>query len=111
MPLIFGPKNSRYTYTGTPCPHNDLALPSNAKTLHEAIQEYEKHFNVAIRPCLDPLPGQSEVKYFILTDLESEIIWYVDIHVLRGNEEICPKQNLAFELETEDLVEMGALIC
>jgi len=41
MPLLFGPKNSRYTYTGSLCPHNDLAFESKAKTLSEAISDYE----------------------------------------------------------------------
>ena len=111
MPLLFGPKNSRYTYTGTPCPHNDLALKSDAKTLGDAIQHYETYFNVRVRPCLEPLPGQREVKYFVVTDVRSEVIWYVDIHVFRHKEEICPKQNVTFRLEVDDLVEMGELVC
>jgi hypothetical protein len=111
MPLLSGPKNSRYTYTGTPCPHQDLALKSNARTLGEAIQDYEKHFNVTIKACVVPLPGQSEVKYFVITDIETEVIHYVDIHVFRGEVEICPKQDTAFLLEPDDLVEMGELVC
>lgn len=111
MPLLFGPKNSRYTYTGTPCPHNDLALKSNARTLGEAIRDYEKHFSLKIKACDEPLPGESEVKYFLVTDAETGLFHYVDIHVFRGEAEICPKQDTAFMLEPGDLVEMGELIC
>ncbi len=111
MPLLFGPLNSRYTYTGSPCPHTDLALKSDAKTLGEAIREYERHFNVEVRPCSAPLPGQSEVKYFTLTEAKNQFVHYVDIHVLRGEEEICTKQDLSFQLESSDLVEMGELVC
>jgi hypothetical protein len=111
MPLLFGPKNSRYTYTGTPCPHNDLALKSDATTLGEAIRDYEERFNVSIRACVEPLAGESKVKYFVFTDLESQVTQYVDIHVFRGELELCPKQDSTFMLESDDLVEMGELIC
>lgn len=111
MPLIFGPKNSRYAYTGSPCPHNDLAYPSQAKTLDEALRDYEGRFNVELKPCLEPLPGESDVKYFALTDRETGIWHYVDIHVFRGETEICPKQDLSFILWPDDLVEIGELIC
>ncbi len=111
MPLLFGPKNSRYAYTGSLCPHNDLALQSNAKSLGEAIQHYEAHFNVSVKPCVDPLPGESEVKYFVVADCDLEVVHYVDIHVFRGAKEICPGQDTTFDLESDDLVEMGELIC
>jgi hypothetical protein len=111
MPLISGPKNSRYAYTGSPCPHNDLALRSSARTLGEAIQHYESKFGVAIRPCTKPLPGESEVKYFEVSEAGAGITWLVDIHVVRGSAEICPKQDLSFPLLESDLVEMGELAC
>lgn len=111
MPLLFGPKNSRYTYTGTPCPHSDLALKSGAKTLGEAIRDYEDRFNVRVRPCEEPLPGQSEVKYFVVSEVEGDLSHYVDIHVFRGDRQICPKQDLSFILQVDDLVEMGELVC
>jgi hypothetical protein len=111
MPLIFGPRNSRYAYTGSLCPHNDLALESNAITLGEAIADYEKKFDVRIKACIEPLPGTTEVKYFLMTDIDSTLLHYVDIHVLRGESEICPKQNILFALEPNDLVEMGELVC
>ena len=111
MPLIFGPKNSRYSYTRSPCPHNDLALRSTARTLGEAIQHYEAEFDVAIRPCVEPLPGESQVKYYDVAEVDTGTNWLVDIHVQRGSEEICPKQELSFLLLESDLVEMGVLVC
>jgi len=112
MPIIFGPNNSRYSYTGSPCPHTDLAFESSAKTLSEALKAYEDHFDVSVVPCVTPIdPSDTEVKYFVFTNNKTSISKYVDIHVFRGNEEICPKQNLGFELLGEDMVEMGELIC
>lgn len=111
MPLISGPKNSRYMYTGSPCPHNDLAVRSTARTLGEAIQHYESEFGVTISPCAKPLPGESEVKYFEVAEAGTGTKWLVDIHVQRGSVEICPKQDLSFPLLESDLVEMGELVC
>ena len=86
-------------------------MESDARTLGDAIRDYEKHFSVSIRPCTKPLQGQSEVKYFEFTDVGSGVLHYVDIHVLRGKEEICPRQDTHFILEPNDIVEMGELIC
>ena len=35
----------------------------------------------------------------------------VDIHVLRGGEEICPKQDLSFPLFETDIVKIGLIAC
>jgi hypothetical protein len=111
MPLLFGPKNSRYTYTGSLCPHNDLAFESKAKTLNEAISDYEAKFNVSITPYQKPLPGETEVKYFHFKDNDTNSSSAVDIHIIRESTNICTKQNLSFPLLETDLVEMGELIC
>jgi hypothetical protein len=111
MPLLFGPLNSRYTYTGSLCPHNDLAYESKALTLGDALRDYEVKFNVSISPCTAPLPGETEVKYFLFKENFSDCFSYVDIHVFRGELEICPKYDMSFNLESTDLVEMGQLIC
>jgi hypothetical protein len=111
MPLLFGPKNSRYAYTGKPCPHNDLALESNAVDLGEAIREYELQFDVTVRPCAEPLPGETQVKYFSFEENGTGTSTYVDIHVFRDGVEICPLHDMLFKLLSTDLVEMGELIC
>ena len=48
MILIFGSHNSRYTYTGSLCPHNDLAYEIEASQIKDAIRLYEEKFNVKI---------------------------------------------------------------
>jgi len=112
MITIFGPKNSRYAYTGTPCPHTDLAFVSNAETLGDAIQSYEQRFDVTIMPNVS-LPGVSDDggKYFMHTDNSTAVSVLVDIHIFRGTEEICPKQDMSFKLLQDDMVELGDLIC
>ena len=113
MPFICGPRNSRYTYTGTQCPHLDLALRSNARTLDDAVREYEAHFNVRVAPMVEPFDGNPKNfgKYFEFSDLSSGIRQPVDIHIIRGNDEICPKQDLSFALLVDDVVELGELVC
>jgi hypothetical protein len=112
MPTIFGPVNSRYAYTGSPCPHNDLAFESTAETLGEALKAYQIHFDVSVYPCTTPIdPCDTELKYFVFTDNKTSISTYVDIHVHRGNLEICTKQNLDFKLLSNDMVELGEPIC
>ena len=113
MPLLCGPLNSRFTFTGTPCPHLDLALHSNAKNLVEALIDYEQHFKVTIKPMLEPLDDNpaNTGKYFKYWADDSETWSAVDIHILRADEEICPKQDLLFQLHPSDIVEIGQLIC
>jgi len=113
MPLIFGPKNSRYAYTGSPCPHTDLAFESNAETLGDAIKAYEARFDVSISPYSTQITPDDEdaAKYFLCKDNQAELTSLVDIHIFRGKEEICPKQNISFKLELTDMVELGEPIC
>ena len=87
------------------------ALEASATTLGEAIDCYGSAFNVSIRPCTKPLPGQTEIKYFEISKSDGEVEWLVDIHVVRDSVEICPKQDLSFPLLQNDLVEMGPLAC
>jgi hypothetical protein len=112
MATIFGPNNSRYTYTGTPCPHTDLAFSANVKTLGDAIKAYEEHFDVTIVPSTSyPDPTNGEMKYFDFMDNKTGTSMLVDIHVIRGGDEICPKQNINFVLSENDMVELGQLAC
>lgn len=113
MPLICGPKNSRYTFTGSPCPHLDLAYEISAKTLSEAIFAYESRFDVRILPYfgMNECTQNDEPKYFEFIEIASGRMQLVDIHVHRQGIEICPKQDLTFRLLQDDLVEIGELIC
>ncbi len=113
MPLLCGPLNSRFTFTGSLCPHLDLAIQSNAQTLGEALSDYERHFKIKIKPMLEPLDGDpaNAGKYFQFWGDGAANWTAVDIHILRGTEEICPKQDLSFALHPTDVVDIGELIC
>jgi hypothetical protein len=111
MPLVSGPHNSQYTFAEGAWVRREPPLSSEARTLGEAIAQYEAAFNVSIRPCKKPLPGQTEIKYFGISGPSGEIEWLVDIHVVREGVEVCPKQDLAFALQDGDLIEMGPLAC
>lgn len=114
MPLLCGPLNSRFTFTGNPCPHLDLAIQCDSKTLGEALKFYEQHFKAVIRPLQEPLDGKEENcgKYFSFCESSTPDVWQaVDVHVFRNGAELCPKQDLSFHLENTDVVEIGELIC
>ncbi len=48
-------------------------------------------------------------KYFKFIDLINDNWQPVDIHIIRNNEQICPKQNLSFNLLENDVLEFGEL--
>ena len=112
MALVCGPKNSRFTYTGSLCPHTDLAIEVSANRLSEAISAYERTFNAEVIPAPMGIPELvgHEGKYFLHTDLDSGRKNLVDIHVFRGGRDLCVKQNLEFPILPGDLIEMGELI-
>ena len=113
MQLIFGPSNSRYTYTGSPVPHNDLAYEIAVNTLGEALAAYELRFNATVVPFAGNPddPHLAEPKYFTFQGRGQDTSSLVDIHIHRDGKEICPKQDLNFRLLAGDLVELGQLIC
>jgi len=115
---MHGPKNPIYTYLDdgkTMFPAFDVIV----KSLSEALEKYCNHFKVSLKkngPCEDPSLSN---KYFIHTDLESGKQKLVDIHILRGvkehivigGESICIEQNINFEIQDGDIIDMGPLIC
>jgi len=108
MIKMFGPKNSRDAYTGSFIPHEDLVFFVEATTLKEAIDIYSVEFNVNIKQC-ESEPGIEEGKYFWQVDLDSNTLIpkrLLDIHVYRGEENICVKQDLCFNLQDGDIIEM-----
>jgi hypothetical protein len=87
----------------------------DARTLGSAIEEYSREFHVEIRPYDGsdpsiPLDPREQRKYFFYERLD-ESCFLVDIHVQRGKENICPKQNLDFSLLDGDEVHIGMLVC
>jgi hypothetical protein len=103
MPRISGPQNL-YDPNGTGEP-----LQSEARTLGEAIKDYEVAYRVSVRPA--PASEGSEPKYFLILEADGITSDVVDIHVVRNDEEICPKQDLAFALLPDDEVVFGVLAC
>ena len=115
---VYGPKNPIYTLLDdgkTMIPPLDVSVSS----LIEALEEYCTFHKVKLEPngfCEDPSISN---KYFIHKDLESGEEKLVDIHILRGVtdhilkgcESICIEQNLNFEIQDRDIIDMGPLIC
>src|SRR3954471_16889857 len=92
-----------YRYSGLRTPAGQRI---EARTLGEAVATAERMFDVRIVPHDPPkwfrvygIPGSS-----------SEHV-LVDIHVSRGSEDICVKQDLTFPLLDTDIVSMGMLAC
>jgi hypothetical protein len=92
---------------------------TDAKTLKEALDSYCSYFNSKYRLYngdIEELPikkGEEKYFYYASNNPKSKIIdeVLVDIHVIRESEEICPKQNLDFELVSGDLITIGMLAC
>ena len=108
MPLIFGPLNSRYAYTGSPCPHNDLAFEISERTLRDALRSYEVRFEVVIVPGRLPLAGSPDLECFFVGKAEA-LGRAVEVVVSRGSTGFRPGHNTAFELEASDIVELQEL--
>lgn len=120
MIQIFGPENHQRYLADTPdgtgfVRAEGTPVLANATTLSEAIQAYENEYAVSIVPydgSLQAIPFTEgeERKYFfyIRSATERQL---VDIHVVRDAQEICPKQNLSFELLDGDTIRIGELIC
>jgi hypothetical protein len=112
MIRMFGPCNPRHVYGGPDLqrlPENPFCISANH--LAEALKAYETHFSVTIEPWRELLPGQTDYKYFNVVSPKPRESGLVDIHVFRGEEEICPRQNIDFVLVEGDIVEMGTLAC
>ena len=89
---------------------------TKAKTLGEAILAYEQAFSVTIIPYDGswpeiPFAAGEEPKYFVIHGNDSDEITLVDIHIIRDEDTLCPKQSLDYPLEPNDILEFGALVC
>lgn len=73
-------------------------------TLGEFIANLESLAGIRLTP-------EDGEKYFRLTELDTGDETIVDVHVMRHDMEICPKQDIAFALEPDDIVEAGILVC
>ena len=87
----------------------------DADTLISALEAYSRRYGALIRPYdgSDPrIPFQAgePPKYFFYTKADGSV-WLVDIHIKRGTDDICPKQDLRFRLQHGDEVHIGELAC
>ena len=105
MALVCGPKNSRYTYTGSRSPHTDLAIEVDAATVRDAVAAYEAKFHCNIAPA----PDYGRL-YFLHTDVSTGSYVMVAIHVVRANETIDVKQNLEIALQANDIVDIVQVV-
>ena len=80
--------------------------PIQARTLGEAVAVATEFFGVRIVPHDPP----KWFRIYDIPELTSEYL-LVDIHVYRGKEGICPKQDLSFPLQEADVVSIGVLVC
>ena len=85
-------------------------------TLGEALAAYCEQAAVTIIPYDgrfdSPPSGEGQAKYFLYDDGGQRFGKMVtDIHVRRGKENICPKQNLSFSLIDGDYVHFGFYGC
>lgn len=112
MIRVFGPCNPRHVFGGPDLQkQQENPFCISAGDLAGALKAYEAHFGVTIEPHRVLLQGQTEYKYFNVTSSRSRESGLVDIHVFRGSEEICPRQDLEFPLNEGDVIEMGSLAC
>lgn len=120
MIKIFGPENPARTCV----PNSDgsgfhaeegKAVETPAPTLGAALKAYEKEFAVSIEPYDGSLPTvpfhpDEPPKYFFYDDNRTGPR-LVDVHIQRGSHDICPKQDLQFQLLKGDIIHIGALVC
>jgi hypothetical protein len=82
----------------------DVSVDIPGSTLGELIA------NLGIATTIRLIPHHPP-KYFRFIDSSHGIDALVDVHISRNGEHICPKQDLDFLLEPDDIVEAGALEC
>jgi hypothetical protein len=82
-------------------------LPIAAQTVGDAVAVAAEHFGVRIVPHDPP----KWFRIYGMPDYTAEQYMLVDIHVVRGEQDICIKQDLGFTLLESDVVSIGALAC
>lgn len=105
MPKFYSHDYPRYSFdpvTRNPTELSGLEL--SALTLGELLERLEAASGIRVVPHDPP-------KYFRYYPVGSTEFYLVDVHVSRDGDEICPKQDLTFLLESGDSVEAGLLAC
>ena len=87
----------------------------HAETLEEALASYTRRFGVRFRPYDGSLPsipfGPGDPPKFFFYERADGSSILVDIHIERGTDTICPKQDLGVRLQPTDRVNIGRLAC
>ena len=121
MPLMYGPSWPRRQSDPK---RPDMNLPddappffSHARTLGDAIRDYERKFSVEITSYDGKLDGHAfrrddPPKYFYYRPKDRRKVGpLVDIHIKRDGDSWCLRQDLDYEVFDSDAIEMGELFC
>ena len=121
MVKIFGPTIPRYRFVFDESIGKLLSVEMESfeiqpTNLGNALEQYATRFSLIIQPYDGlndqvPLPENEESKYFYYQDKKTAHGKIVDIHIQRNGTEICPKQNLKFQLEAGDVIIIGLMAC
>lgn len=90
-------------------------LLAEAETLGDALRAYSRQYGVRFKPYdgSDPSvlfePGEPPKYFFYETSDGSSQL--VDVHIERGADVICAKQDLSIRLQRGDAVRIGQLAC
>lgn len=119
MIQLFGPKIASFTVSDN---GDMIQLPgldvSSARTVKQALSIYSEAYQVSLQPYdgrYDDTPFNLENPKFFMYFADDESDRFhdslVDIHVQRGEDFVCIKQNLDFELKDGDTINLGLPAC
>lgn len=94
MPVVHGPHHLD-EFLGSP----DQSLQAQAATLGEALDAYERAFRVRIAP-----QTEYDGRYFFYLELDGGSKQLIDIHVRRGDDEFCARQDRDLPLQDDDVI-------
>jgi hypothetical protein len=100
MPVVHGPHHL-YEFLGSP----NQSLQMQAATLGEALDAYQRAFPVRLAPATG-----YDGRYFLYLNLDSGDEQLIDIHVRRGNDDFCARQDRDLPLQDDDVVVLMALL-
>jgi hypothetical protein len=96
-------------------PRPEPPFEAEGAVLKDALRVYERAFGAVLTRYDGSLPhvplrhGEPP-RYFFYKRKDGDI-QLVDIHIQRGQEEICPRQDTEFPLRDGDVIQIGELIC
>ncbi|WP_157476583.1 hypothetical protein [Lysobacter sp. Root690] len=100
MPVVHGPYHLD-EFLGSP----DQSLRVRAASLGEALDAYQHAFRTRIAPAVG-----YDGRYFLYLELDSGNEHLIDIHVRRGDDEFCARQDRDLPLQDDDVVVLMAFM-